>query len=37
MPRSITQIRCALPYCFSIRSRNPGKVALSLVLPAITS
>ena len=34
MPRSITQIRCALPYCFSIFSRKSLSVVLSLVLPA---
>jgi len=37
MPRSITQIRCALPYCFSIFARKSFSVVLSLVLPGMTS
>jgi hypothetical protein len=37
MPRSITQVRLALPYCASIRSMKSRSVVLSEVLPAITS
>ena len=36
-PRSISQTRRALPYCRSMRSRNPRKVVLSEVLPGSTS
>jgi hypothetical protein len=37
MPRSISQIRRALPYCCSIRARKSRSVVLSAVLPASTS
>ena len=37
MPRSITHMRSALPYCSSIFLRNPRRVVLSAVLPAMTS
>jgi hypothetical protein len=37
MPRSITQVRPALPYWASIRCRKSRSVVLSEVLPGITS
>jgi hypothetical protein len=37
IPRSITQVRPALPYWASIRCRNARNVVLSEVLPGITS
>src|ERR1700747_270243 len=37
MPRSITQVRPALPYWTSIRLRKSPSVVLSEVLPGITS
>ena len=36
-PRSISQIRRALPYCASMRARKPLSVVLSAVLPGSTS
>jgi hypothetical protein len=36
-PRSISQIRRALPYCRSMRSRKPRSAVSSLVLPGSTS
>src|SRR5450631_4843842 len=35
MPRSITHVRLALPYCFSILARNSFSVVLSEVLPSM--
>jgi hypothetical protein len=37
MPRSITQVRWALPYCVSILARNARNVVFSDVLPSMTS
>lgn len=37
MPRSITQVRLALPYWVSIRLMKARSVVLSEVFPAITS
>ena len=37
MPRSITQVRLALPYWVSIRLMKSRNVVLSEVFPAITS
>jgi hypothetical protein len=37
MPRSMTQMRSALPYCSSILARKPLSVVLSAVFPGMTS